>query len=70
MNIQFTTEKQLSAEKQLSFLLALPDEYESQDRNWPLVVFLHGAGKEGRTSRGSSSTEYRRSTPWRFHLVQ
>jgi predicted peptidase len=47
MNIQFSTEKQLSAEKQLSFLLALPEEYESQDHNWPLVVFLHGAGERG-----------------------
>lgn len=32
----------------LSFLLALPEGYEAEDeRQWPLVVFLHGAGERG-----------------------
>jgi predicted peptidase len=30
------------------YLLALPEGYEAQpDKNWPLVVFLHGSGERG-----------------------
>lgn len=32
----------------ISYLLALPADYESQpDRKWPVVYFLHGAGERG-----------------------
>lgn len=31
---------------ELDFLLYLPEEYESQ-KQWPLVLFLHGAGERG-----------------------
>ena len=32
----------------LPYLLSLPDGYEAdQDKRWPLVVFLHGAGERG-----------------------
>lgn len=30
----------------IDYLLALPENYESQ-KNWPLVLFLHGAGERG-----------------------
>ena len=32
----------------LSYLLSLPEGYEEEkDKEWPLVVFLHGAGERG-----------------------
>ena len=31
---------------QLQYLLALPKDYDTQDR-WPLLLFLHGAGERG-----------------------
>lgn len=31
---------------QMPYLLALPDGYEQQDE-WPLILFLHGAGERG-----------------------
>ncbi|MEL7496302.1 MAG: dienelactone hydrolase family protein [Planctomycetota bacterium] len=41
-------EKQLRAVHpvELDYLLSLPSEYESQ-KEWPLVLFLHGAGERG-----------------------
>jgi predicted peptidase len=29
------------------YLLALPDGYETSDADWPLLLFLHGAGERG-----------------------
>jgi predicted peptidase len=31
----------------LDFLIHLPDGYEASDHDWPLVLFLHGAGERG-----------------------
>ena len=31
----------------LNYLLYLPEGYESSNRQWPLVLFLHGAGQTG-----------------------
>lgn len=30
------------------FLLYLPPQYEADDRHWPLLLFLHGAGERGK----------------------
>ena len=40
--------QQFSANVQvdLSYLLYLPDDYESKE-SWPLLLFLHGAGERG-----------------------
>jgi predicted peptidase len=29
------------------YLLFLPDEYEKTDKNWPMIIFLHGMGERG-----------------------
>ncbi len=31
----------------LPYLLTLPDGYGKVDRQWPLILFLHGAGERG-----------------------
>jgi predicted peptidase len=31
----------------LKYLLYLPDDYETSDKNFPLILFLHGAGERG-----------------------
>ena len=31
----------------LKYLLFLPNEYETSEQKWPLVLFLHGAGERG-----------------------
>ena len=31
----------------LDYLLYLPDEYPESNRDWPLILFLHGAGERG-----------------------
>ncbi len=44
-----TFEKPVEKPISLNYLLALPDGYDSADKEkkWPLVVFLHGAGERG-----------------------
>jgi predicted peptidase len=32
---------------QLNYLLYLPKEYSKTDKQWPLILFLHGAGERG-----------------------
>jgi predicted peptidase len=45
---QTTEEFSVKLEKNLKFLLYLPDGYESNaDQKWPLLLFLHGAGERG-----------------------
>jgi len=39
-------QKMNRGEKALEYLLYLPEKYE-QSENWPLVLFLHGAGERG-----------------------
>jgi|SaaInlStandDraft_1057018.scaffolds.fasta_scaffold20893_2 predicted peptidase len=45
---QMQTSKKLnrSLEIELDYLLSLPENYESKDE-WPLILFLHGAGERG-----------------------
>jgi len=31
----------------MDYLLYLPDEYAESNRDWPLILFLHGAGERG-----------------------
>ncbi|MCP5499468.1 MAG: prolyl oligopeptidase family serine peptidase [Leptospiraceae bacterium] len=33
--------------KPLSYILYLPDTYETSKKKWPLLLFLHGAGERG-----------------------
>lgn len=40
-------EKEVTVKVKINYLLALPEGYESSDKPWPLVVFLHGAGESG-----------------------
>ena len=39
--------KSSQGEVDLNYLLYFPDEYESSRKNYPLVLFLHGAGERG-----------------------
>ena len=32
---------------EMDYLLYLPENYNEQDKQWPLIVFLHGAGERG-----------------------
>ena len=35
----------------LGYQLYLPDEYDAEkDKEWPVILFLHGAGERGITS--------------------
>ncbi|MDB4743974.1 phospholipase, partial [Planctomicrobium sp.] len=45
---QMQTSKKLnrSLEIELDYLLSLPENYESKNE-WPLILFLHGAGERG-----------------------
>jgi len=40
-------EKKVTKLIQVNYLLYLPSAYEKQDKNWPLMLFLHGAGERG-----------------------
>jgi predicted peptidase len=40
-------EKEIKIKVKMKYLLALPEGYESSDKAWPLVLFLHGAGESG-----------------------
>lgn len=40
-------EKQITITVKLNYLLSLPEGYESSDKPWPLILFLHGAGESG-----------------------
>ncbi len=43
-----TFEKEIHKTIGVSYLLALPEAYEAnEEKEWPLVVFLHGAGERG-----------------------
>ena len=42
----------LDQDKSVAYLLYLPNEYESKEGKWPLLLFLHGRGE----SRGPLST--------------
>lgn len=40
-------EREVTITARLRYLLALPEGYGDDDRRWPLLVFLHGAGESG-----------------------
>jgi predicted peptidase len=40
-------EKEITVKVKLDYLLYLPDGYGKDDKAWPLVLFLHGAGESG-----------------------
>jgi predicted peptidase len=40
-------EQRISTVAKLDYLLSLPGGYEKSRTNWPLVLFLHGAGESG-----------------------
>ena len=42
-----TFEKTISKDLSCNYLLFLPEGYEAQDKEWPLILFLHGAGERG-----------------------
>lgn len=42
-----TERRTRSATAPLSYLLYLPPAYADDDRDWPLVIFLHGRGESG-----------------------
>ncbi len=40
-------EKEITKKVRLNYLLHLPENVESSDRKWPLLLFLHGMGERG-----------------------
>jgi predicted peptidase len=41
-------EKQFTSEKyKINYLLYLPEDYGKVDKQWPVILFLHGAGESG-----------------------
>jgi len=36
-----------SLKRELDYLLSLPLQYDEEDTEWPLILFLHGAGERG-----------------------
>ncbi|HEV3166171.1 MAG TPA: prolyl oligopeptidase family serine peptidase [Isosphaeraceae bacterium] len=40
-------DKDITIHVKLKYLLYLPEGYESSEKSWPLVLFLHGAGESG-----------------------
>lgn len=45
--VEKTFEREVTVSARLRYLLALPEGYGDDDRRWPLLVFLHGAGESG-----------------------
>jgi predicted peptidase len=41
-------EKEITVQVKMDYLLYLPEGYDKEDKAWPLVLFLHGAGESGR----------------------
>lgn len=42
-----TFEKTIAVNVKLKYLLFLPEGYQSGGKQWPLILFLHGAGESG-----------------------
>ncbi len=47
-------EKEITVKVKLNYLLFLPEGYESSDKKWPLILFLHGGGIGIYTSPGAA----------------
>lgn len=43
-----TFEKAVTKTLTCNYLLFLPEDYGEQEKDWPLMLFLHGAGERGR----------------------
>jgi predicted peptidase len=41
-------EKEITVQVKMDYLLYLPEGYDKEEKAWPLVLFLHGAGESGR----------------------
>lgn len=44
---QYKLQKQIELKIELQYLLYLPPDYDTSDKKYPLVLFLHGAGERG-----------------------
>src|SRR5581483_10984989 len=44
-------EKEVKVKVRLNYLLYLPEGYGKEEKAWPLVLFLHGAGESGNDLR-------------------
>lgn len=40
-------DKEITVKVELQYLVYLPPEYKDDNKRWPLVLFLHGAGERG-----------------------
>jgi predicted peptidase len=40
-------EKEITIKVKLNYLLYLPEGYQTSDKPWPMILFLHGAGESG-----------------------
>ena len=40
-------EKEINIPVNVNTLLYIPDDYLSSEKEWPLILFLHGAGERG-----------------------
>src|ERR1700756_5414953 len=40
-------EKEITVKVKLDYLLYLPEGYDKEEKAWPLLLFLHGAGESG-----------------------
>ncbi|MDP5274109.1 prolyl oligopeptidase family serine peptidase [Chengkuizengella axinellae] len=45
LKCKFTTTS--THKSSLNYLLSLPREYDNSNKNWPLILFLHGVGERG-----------------------
>ncbi len=69
----FKTEIRKGVMLETRFLLYLPQQYDSLDRNWPLLLFLHGRGESGEVlelvKRNGPPMMIERGDPFPFIVV-
>lgn len=44
---EYMLEKEIRGDVVIKYLLYLPDNYETSETDWPMILFLHGAGERG-----------------------
>ena len=49
-------EKEITITAKFDYLLFLPEGYNSSDKKWPLIFFLHGAGETGESVQKVKAT--------------